>query len=81
MRPFYDALPSRPSERIGHVVGEGEDASFAAIVAAMQQQARELGADAIVLRRGAGFVAGGEECGDAGSGRAVEATAIRWRRD
>ncbi|MGE3172727.1 MAG: hypothetical protein AB7O97_08875 [Planctomycetota bacterium] len=77
----YDTLDDvrgRPWIKVGRVVGEGSDsAAFAAIVAAMQREARRLGADALVLTGGGLLPRDGD--GERLGGRAVTGLCLRWQ--
>jgi hypothetical protein len=77
----FDTLADvdRPYDKVGRVVGEGSDsAAFAAIVASMQEQARQLGADALVLSGGGLLLSGDGDCGTAVD-RSVHGLLLRWR--
>jgi len=75
----FDSLAdvARPYEKIGRVVGEGDDGvPFARIVDCMCDEARQLGADAIVLQGGSLIGSRDAECA---VDRTVNALALRWR--
>jgi hypothetical protein len=76
----FDSLDDvgRPYEKVGRVVGEGDDGvAFARIVDCMRDEARRLGADAIVLQGGSLLRGGDAEC--CSTDRTVHALAVRWR--
>ena len=75
----FDTRPtSRPHIKVGRVVGEGNEASFEAIVEVMRMRVRELGGDALVLLGGGLLAAGVDDCGTVQFDRSVQGLAIRW---
>ena len=81
--PIFESLQDLPQKcvKVGRIVGEGSDlASFRQIVAEMQQRARELGGDALVLTGGGLLLLKGTDFG-VDTNRTVHGLAVRWQTD
>lgn len=79
--PIYESLRElpRPGQKVGRIVGEGCDlVAFDSIVAKVQQRARELGGDALVITGGGLLLLKGGDFG-IDVDRTVHALAVRWQ--
>ena len=79
--PIYESLRElpRPFLKVGRIVGEGSDlVEFESIVTKMQQRARQLGGDALVITGGGLLLLKGGDFG-IDVDRTVHALAVRWQ--
>ncbi len=79
--PVFESMAELPRKfvKVGRIVGEGPDVvSFESIVAEMQQRARELGGDALVLTGGGLLLLKGTDFG-VDVDRTVHGLAVRWK--
>ncbi|MFT4841088.1 MAG: hypothetical protein ACI90M_001549 [Candidatus Azotimanducaceae bacterium] len=80
--PVFESMAELPSKfvKVGRIVGEGSDlADFKSIVTEMQQRARELGGDALVLTGGGLLLLKGTDFG-VDVDRTVHGLAVRWQK-
>ena len=78
--PVFESLRELPHKfvKVARIVGEGSDlVDFEAIVGEMQERARELGSDALVLTGGGLLLLKGTDFG-VDTDRTVHALAVRW---
>ncbi|MFT4513865.1 MAG: hypothetical protein ACI89X_002554 [Planctomycetota bacterium] len=80
--PIFESMAELPREfvKVGRIVGEGPDlVDFESIVGEMQQRARELGGDALVLTGGGLLLLKGTDFG-VDVDRTVHGLAVRWEK-